>query len=181
MQREGMGWNSCRLSQTVISSGSVIKNPPAKQEMQVRSLHQEDPLEKEMATLSNILDWRILWTEEPSGLHSSWSCKESDMTERMSPQFPNITKYSVNILISQLVSPKRLFYLFIYFSLICLNEAPHKVHTLHLYDFFLILVCFFPLPPFSFSIAIYVLKKPGGFFFLSFPSFVSFVDHIPVV
>ena len=35
--------------------GSVVKNPPAKQEIQVQSLGQEDPLEKEMATLSNIL------------------------------------------------------------------------------------------------------------------------------
>ena len=39
-------------------SCSVVKNPPAKQEMQVRSLGQEDPLEKEMATHSNILAWK---------------------------------------------------------------------------------------------------------------------------
>ena len=38
------------------------------QEIQVRSLCQEDPLEKEMATYSNILAWRIPWTEEPGGL-----------------------------------------------------------------------------------------------------------------
>ena len=38
------------------------------QEMQVRSLGQEDPLEEGMATHSNILAWRILWTEEPGGL-----------------------------------------------------------------------------------------------------------------
>ena len=36
--------------------------------MWVRSLDQEDPLEKGMATHSNILAWRIPWTEEPSGL-----------------------------------------------------------------------------------------------------------------
>ena len=36
----------------------------------VRSLRQEDPLEKEMATCSNILAWRIPWTEEPGGLQS---------------------------------------------------------------------------------------------------------------
>ena len=40
------------------------------QEMPVRSLGQEDPLEKEMATLSSILAWRISWTEEPGGLQS---------------------------------------------------------------------------------------------------------------
>ena len=40
------------------------------QETQVRSLGWEDPLEEEMATRSNILAWRILWTEEPGGLQS---------------------------------------------------------------------------------------------------------------
>ena len=38
------------------------------QEVQVQSLGQEDPLEKEMATHSNILAWQISWTEEPGGL-----------------------------------------------------------------------------------------------------------------
>ena len=38
--------------------------------MQVQSLPQEDPLEKEMATHSSILAWKILWTEEPGGLQS---------------------------------------------------------------------------------------------------------------
>ena len=41
--------------------------------MQVRSLGQEDPLEKEMATTSNILAWRLPWTEEPGGLQSMGS------------------------------------------------------------------------------------------------------------
>ena len=40
------------------------------QEMRVRSLGWEDPLEKEMATHSSILTWKIPWTEEPSGLQS---------------------------------------------------------------------------------------------------------------
>ena len=43
--------------------------------MQVRSLGQEDPLEKEMATHSSILAWRIPWTEEPGGLQSTRDCK----------------------------------------------------------------------------------------------------------
>jgi len=50
--------------------GSEVKNRPAKQETQVQSLGQEDPLEKEMATHSSILAWRIPWTEEPGGLQS---------------------------------------------------------------------------------------------------------------
>ena len=45
-----------------------LKRLPAMQETYVRSLGWEDPLEKEMATHSNILDWRIPWTEEPGGL-----------------------------------------------------------------------------------------------------------------
>ena len=40
------------------------------QEMRVLSLGQEEPLEEEMATHSNILAWESLWTEEPSGLSS---------------------------------------------------------------------------------------------------------------
>ena len=43
------------------------------QEMQVRSLGREDPLEKETATHSSILAWRIPWTEEPGGLQSMGS------------------------------------------------------------------------------------------------------------
>ena len=45
--------------------GSVVKNPPAKQEKQAQFLGWEDPLEKEMATHSSILAWKIPWTEEP--------------------------------------------------------------------------------------------------------------------
>ena len=48
--------------------GSVVKYPPAMQEMWVRSPDQEDPLEKEMATHSSILAREIPWTEEPGGL-----------------------------------------------------------------------------------------------------------------
>ena len=51
-------------------SGSVVKNPSAMKETQVRSLVWEDPLEKETAARSSILAWRILQTEEPGGLPS---------------------------------------------------------------------------------------------------------------
>ena len=50
------------------SGVSVVKNLPAVQEMQVRSLGQEDLLEKEMATHSGILAWEVSWTEAPGGL-----------------------------------------------------------------------------------------------------------------
>ena len=48
--------------------GSVVKNLPAMQETWIQPLGQEDPWEKEMATHSSILAWRIPWTEEPGGL-----------------------------------------------------------------------------------------------------------------
>ena len=51
----------------------TVKNLPAMQETQVRSLDLEDPLEKGMATHSNILAWKIPQTEEPGGLQSIMS------------------------------------------------------------------------------------------------------------
>ena len=51
----------------------MVKNQPAVQETWVRSLGQEDPLEKEMATHSSILAWNIPWTEETGGLQSKGS------------------------------------------------------------------------------------------------------------
>ena len=50
--------------------GSAVKNPPATQEIRVQSLSWEDPLEKEMATHSSILAWKMPWTEEPDRLQS---------------------------------------------------------------------------------------------------------------
>ena len=59
--------------------GSVVKNLPVMQEMQVRFLGWEDPLEKEMATHSSILAWGTPWTEEPGGLQPMES-QELDTT-----------------------------------------------------------------------------------------------------
>ena len=85
----------------------MVKNPPAMQETQVRSLDQEDPLEMGIATHSSILAWRIPWTSDYymeslpcqrnlSG-YSPWGRKESDMTEQPSkhaqapvPTFPRL-------------------------------------------------------------------------------------------
>ena len=58
-----------------------VKRLPTMQETQVRSLGREDPLEKEMAPHSNILAWKIPWTEEPG--YCPWGRKESDTTERI--------------------------------------------------------------------------------------------------
>ena len=51
----------------------TVKRLPAMRETQVRSLGQEDPLEKEMATHSSIVAWKIPWTEEPDRLQSMGS------------------------------------------------------------------------------------------------------------
>ena len=59
----------------------MVKRLPAMRETQVRSLGWEDPLEKETATHSSTLAWKIPWTEEPVG-YSPWGHKESDTTER---------------------------------------------------------------------------------------------------
>ena len=51
-------------------SGSVVKNLPAMWETWIQSLGQEDSLEKEMATHSRTLAWKIPWTEKPGRLQS---------------------------------------------------------------------------------------------------------------
>ena len=69
--------------------GTVVQNPPAKQETQVWSLDQEDHLEKELAIYSSILAQRNPWTEEPGGLQSmglqgvrhDWATKQYNKTQ----------------------------------------------------------------------------------------------------
>ena len=58
----------------------MVKNLPAMWETQVRSLGWEGPLEEGMATHSNILAWRIPWTEELLG-YRSWGHKDWDSSE----------------------------------------------------------------------------------------------------
>ena len=74
-------WNLITLKKGF--PGGSAKNLHAMQETQVQSLDQEDPLEKEMATHSSVLAWRISWTEEPGWLQSTGHT-ESDITERFS-------------------------------------------------------------------------------------------------
>ena len=66
-------WFENELAQTV-------KHLSTTRETRVRSLGQEDPLEREMAIHSSIVAWRIPWTEEPGGLQSIGR-KKSDMAE----------------------------------------------------------------------------------------------------
>ena len=62
-----------------IPGSSAVKNPPVIQETWVPTQGQEDALEKEMATHSSFLAWRMPWTAEPRGLQSMLS-QELDMT-----------------------------------------------------------------------------------------------------
>ena len=59
----------------------MVKHLPTLWETQVRSLGQEDALEKEMATHSSTLAWKIPWTEERGRLHTVHVVAESDTTE----------------------------------------------------------------------------------------------------
>ena len=67
-------------------SGSAVKNLPTlqeiRQQLQVQFLGQEDPVEKEMATHSSILAWKILWTEEPGRLLSMGSQKRHGLATK---------------------------------------------------------------------------------------------------
>ena len=72
MEKKSGGWEASLVAQ-------MVKNLPAMWETWVRSLGREDPLEKEMATHSSILAWRIPWAEELGGLQST-GCKELDTT-----------------------------------------------------------------------------------------------------
>ena len=70
----------------LIAGGSNGKESACNAEMQVQSLVHEDPLEKEMATHSRILTWRIPWIEEPGRLQSMGS-QRTDMTEQLTFHF----------------------------------------------------------------------------------------------
>ena len=64
--------------------GSVVKNLPPMQETRVPPLGRQDPLEKETATHSNILAWKIPWTEEPGRQWSVGVTKELCTTQQLS-------------------------------------------------------------------------------------------------
>ena len=77
--------NPTQLAASLVNLGAslvaqMLKHLLAMQETQVQSLSQEDPLEKEMATCSSILAWRIPWTVSLAS-YSSWGCKELDTTD----------------------------------------------------------------------------------------------------
>ena len=81
-QRVRQDWATILTQRTQLGflGGSAVENLPAAQEtheMLVRSLGWDDPLEEGMATHSSTLAWRIPWTEEPGGLQSTWSQRDT--------------------------------------------------------------------------------------------------------
>ena len=79
----------------------VVKNLPANAEDQVRSLGQEDPLEKEMATHSSILSWKIPWTERSLAGYSLWGHKRvgHDLVTEQQKQSLFMRHYSISSLL----------------------------------------------------------------------------------
>ena len=73
-----------RLCSYICLVAQRLKHLPAMWETWVRSLGRQDSLEKEMATHSSILAWRIQWMEEPGGLQSMGPQRELDTTEQLS-------------------------------------------------------------------------------------------------
>ena len=78
MRSQRIGHNLATEQQLV---AEIVKNPLAVWKTQVRSVDQEDPLDKGMAIYSSILAWRIPWTQELGRLYSPWGREESDVTE----------------------------------------------------------------------------------------------------
>ena len=112
----------------------MVKRLPAMQETQVRSLGGEDLLEKEMATHSSTLAWRIPWTEEPGRLQSMGSQRVGH-TERLHFHFHLSLHVTLSLLVSVSLS----------LSLFC--PPPSVLISVSLY-FDYLMPFFLSLPPF---------------------------------
>ena len=78
------GWGTALVAQ-------MVKRLPAMRETWVRSLGREDPLEKEMATHSSTLAWKIPWTEEPCKLQNTGSQRQARLSDVTSLHFTSQT------------------------------------------------------------------------------------------
>ena len=86
-----------------------LKCLPGMQETLVWSLGREDPLEKEMATHSSTLAWRIPWMEELVG-YSPWGRKDLDTTERLHFHFHTCINRILSIAITNMIRENRFFF-----------------------------------------------------------------------
>ena len=128
--------------------GAVVKNPPDNADLRntVLSLGQEDPLEKEMATHSNILAWRILWTEEPGGLQSMGSHRVGHAWSDLAH-----THKSMYCLLVSFILPLFLLYTFFSINLMLFFYFMSSIGLLPTFLFFLITVIEFTISPLRFS------------------------------
>jgi len=101
-----MLWEGCHTGVRTTTGvdfpgGSVVKNSPAIQETGVQSLGWEDLLEKDMATHSSILAWRIPWTEEPGGLQSMGSqrVQHNRVTNVFNFHFPFLISHASKVML----------------------------------------------------------------------------------
>ena len=76
----------------------TTNNLPAMQEIQVQSLGREDPQEKEMASHSSILAWKVVWTEEPGGCLKGWKRVRHGRATNMSLHFYHSPSIAPNML-----------------------------------------------------------------------------------
>ena len=81
--QEGLEEQPWEVKAGTMSKPNLEENLPVVSETRVQSLGQEDPLGKGMSTRSSVLAWRIPWTEEPGGPHSSQGRTELDATDRL--------------------------------------------------------------------------------------------------
>ena len=101
----------------------VVKNLPAVQETQIRSLDQEDLWGKGMGTHSSILAWESPWADDLAG-YSPWSCKESDMTMWLTISlFKPKTNLWIHVICSKLY---RFYFMCVY---ICLSETEFNMRV----------------------------------------------------
>ena len=118
-----------KLSQRVLSTGDsrvalVVKNLPANaEETWVQFLSQEDPLQKDMATHSSILIWRIPWTEEAGGLQSVGSQRDTTEHTQICCQLPNGSGALKGVLIKSRFWFGSIYaiFLFLHFQSFCFN------------------------------------------------------------
>ena len=112
----------------------MVKNPPAMQETWVRSLAQEDPLEKEMVTHCNILTWETPWTEETGGLQL-YFCGVSCNVSFFISDFVYLNHFSFFLVLAKDLSFKKMLLVPLIISIIFLIPILF-ISTLNLLPFF---------------------------------------------
>ena len=132
------------------------------QEMQLRSLGQEDPLQKEMATHSSILVWEIPWTEEPGGLQSMGSQKGWSMHGFSPCSFPSVVRVQDTLRPLGMMGPREGKSLGTWIATWKEAIGDQECHTRLRQDWQIHFCCFRPLtwPPFSYMKHLLISFQP---------------------